>query len=458
MRPLAKVSVVVVAMLAAAGAAYALFGDRIAAEPRYRTAGVQRGSLSAVVSAVGTVNAVKLVQVGAEISGQIRELYADFNSVVRAGQVIALIAPENFRARLDQATAELEMAAGRIRAARVGLARARTELVRMKAQDLVYRARSQGARVVADQAGRDLDRKAAQLQKGFVSPSEYEQAQAARDGALAALAAVEAEQRVHGAVIASAGVDVKAAGVDIQLAEASHRQAAAALRQAEVDLKHTRITAPIDGIVIERNVDVGQTVAASLQAPTVFTIAQSLKGLQVETYVDETDIGRVRIGQPANFSVGAFPGVTFSGRVVQMRKAPLVIQNVVTYLVIISARNESLRLLPGMTATVRIVSERIEDTVLVANAALRFRPPADADRGANGSVAVDGDAAAPGWAGRVYVMAPDGALSVVPLRIGASDGTVTQVIDGALKAGDRVVIGVRRAARRGGRLRRVPRL
>lgn len=455
MRPLAKVSVVVVAVLAAAGAAYAVFGDRIAAEPRYRTAAVERGSLSSAVSAVGTVNAVKLVQVGAEISGQIRELYADFNTVVRAGQVIALIAPENFRARLDQAEAELEMAAGRIRAARVGLARARTELVRMKAQDSVYLARSRGARVVADQAGRDLARKAAQ---SFISPSEYEQAEAARDGALAALAAAEAEQHVHGAVIAAAESDVKAAGVDIQLAEASHRQAAAALRQAEVDLKHTRITAPIDGIVIERNVDVGQTVAASLQAPTVFTIAQSLKGLQVETYVDETDIGRVRIGQPATFSVGAFPGVTFSGRVVQMRKAPLVIQNVVTYLVIVSARNESLRLLPGMTATVRIVTARIEDTVLVANAALRFRPPADADRGANGSVAVDGDAAAPGRAGRVYVMAPDGALSAVPLRIGASDGTVTQVIDGALKAGDRVVVGVRRARRRGERLRRVPRL
>lgn len=455
MRPLAKVSVVVVAVLAAAGAAYAVFGDRIAAEPGYRTAAVERGSLSSAVSAVGTVNAVKLVQVGAEISGQIRELYADFNTVVRAGQVIALIAPENFRARLDQAEAELEMAAGRIRAARVGLARARTELVRMKAQDSVYLARSRGARVVADQAGRDLARKAAQ---SFISPSEYEQAEAARDGALEALAAAEAEQHVHGAVIAAAESDVKAAGVDIQLAEASHRQAAAALRQAEVDLKHTRITAPIDGIVIERNVDVGQTVAASLQAPTVFTIAQSLKGLQVETYVDETDIGRVRIGQPATFSVGAFPGVTFSGRVVQMRKAPLVIQNVVTYLVIVSARNESLRLLPGMTATVRIVTARIEDTVLVANAALRFRPPADADRGANGSVAVDGDAAAPGRAGRVYVMAPDGALSAVPLRIGASDDTVTQVIDGALKAGDRVVVGVRRAARRGGRLRRVPRL
>lgn len=455
MRPLAKVSVVVVAVLAAAGAAYALFGDRIAAEPRYRTAAVERGSLSSAVSAVGTVNAVKLVQVGAEISGQIRELYADFNTVVRAGQVIALIAPENFRARLDQAEAELEMAAGRIRAARVGLARARTELVRMKAQDSVYLARSRGARVVADQAGRDLARKAAQ---SFISPSEYEQAEAARDGALAALAAAEAEQHVHGAVIAAAESDVKAAGVDIQLAEASHRQAAAALRQAEVDLRRTRITAPIDGIVIERNVDVGQTVAASLQAPTVFTIAQSLKGLQVETYVDETDIGRVRVGQPATFSVGAFPGVTFSGRVVQMRKAPLVIQNVVTYLVIVSARNESLRLLPGMTATVRIVTARIEDTVLVANAALRFRPPADADRGANGSVAVDGDAAAPGRAGRVYVMAPDGALSAVPLRIGASDGTVTEVIDGALKAGDRVVVGVRRARRRGGRLRRVPRL
>ena len=210
MRPLAKVSIVVVAVLAAAGAAYALFGDRIAADPGYRTAAVERGLLSVAVSAVGTVNAVKLVQVGAEISGQIRALYVDFNSVVRAGQVIALIAPENFRARLDQATAELEMAAGRIRAARVGLARARTELVRMKAQDQVYRARSQGARVVADQAGRDLARKAAQSQKGFVSPSEYEQAEAARDGALAALAAAEAEQRVNGAVIATAGADVKA--------------------------------------------------------------------------------------------------------------------------------------------------------------------------------------------------------------------------------------------------------
>lgn len=452
-----KILVFMVLAIAAIGAvAYAVLDDRFAAGPDYRTASVTRGPLTASISAVGTLNAVKLVQVGAEISGQIRELYADFNSIVRAGDAIALIAPENFSARVDQVKAELDRAEASILASRVRLERVSADLLRVKAEDAVYRARIRGAQVNAEQAGRDLARKSARESKGFVSPSEFEKAQATRDGALAAVAAVEAEQVAHGAVITAAGADVKAARVEIRQAMANHRQAEAALRQAEADLKRTRITAPIDGVVIERNVDVGQTVASSLQAPTLFTIAQSLKNLQVETYIHETDIGRVRLGDAATFTVGAHPGVEFSGKVVQIRKAPLVIQNVVTYLVIVSAGNEAGRLLPGMTATVRIISEQIENAVLVPDAALRFRPAGGAVVQRQSAGAKDSEPKSPHRAGRVYVRTPDGGLVAVSLKVGARDGSFTQVVDGELKPGDQVVVGIRRKAGKRKRPLRLP--
>lgn len=436
--------IIALATAAIAAVAYATLGDRFTAGPEYRTAVVSRGPLTISVSAVGTLNAVKLVQVGAEISGQIRELYADFNSIVSAGDVIALIAPEKFSAQVDQVKAQLDRAEAGILAAEVRVERVKAEMLRVTAEKAVYGARIQGARVIVDQSVRDLARKSARERKGFISPSELEKALVARDGARAAMAAAKAEQAAHGAAMTVSKVDVKAAQVGILQSQADYRQAQAALRQAEADLKRTRITAPIDGIIIERNVVVGQTVASSLQAPTLFTIAEDLKKLQVETYIHETDIGRVRVGDAATFSVRAHPGVVFSGKIKQIRKAPLVIQNVVTYLVIVSVNNESGLLLPGTTAEVDIVSTKFKDALLVPDAALRFRPPTRDTDSKIATPAAESDATNKYQTGRVYLRAKSGGLTAVPLRIGAGDGSFTRVVEGALKPGDQVVVGVKR--------------
>jgi HlyD family secretion protein len=218
----------------------------------------------------------------------------------------------------------------------------------------------------------------------------------------------------------------------------------AALRQAQVDLERTFIRAPVDGTVVGRSVDVGQTVAASLQAPTLFTIAQDLRNMQVDTNVDEADVGRVKVGQTATFTVDSYPGRTFTGEVVQIRKAPLVVQNVVTYDVVVSARNPEQRLLPGMTANVRIVIDQKESVLQVPNAALRFRPPGmeapERERPARPAPGGLRGGGAPG--GRVWVVGPDGKPAAIPLQLGIGDGTYTEVVKGEIKEGQQVIVGV----------------
>jgi HlyD family secretion protein len=220
-------------------------------------------------------------------------------------------------------------------------------------------------------------------------------------------------------------------------------QNAAALRQAQVDLDRTFIRAPVDGVVVGRNVDRGQTVAASLQAPTLFTIAQDLRNMQVDTNVDEADVGRVKLGQSVTFTVDSFPGRTFSGEVVQIRKAPLVVQNVVTYDVVVSAKNPDQRLLPGMTANVRIVIEQKDNVMQVPNAALRFRPPGveatERERPARPS---GGSRAGGPPAGRVWIVGTDGKPTAVPLQLGIGDGTYTEIAKGDLKEGEQVIVGL----------------
>ncbi len=218
-----------------------------------------------------------------------------------------------------------------------------------------------------------------------------------------------------------------------------------ALRQAQVDLERTYIRAPVDGTVVGRSVDVGQTVAASLQAPTLFTIAQDLRNMQVDTNVDEADVGRVTVGQTATFTVDSFPSRTFTGEVVQIRKAPLVVQNVVTYDVVVSAKNPEQRLLPGMTANVRIIIEQKESVLQVPNAALRFRPPGmeapDRERPARPGPGSGGRAGGPPT-GRVWVLGPDGKPAALSLQLGIGDGTYTEVAKGEIKEGQQVIVGV----------------
>jgi HlyD family secretion protein len=240
-------------------------------------------------------------------------------------------------------------------------------------------------------------------------------------------------------------------------ARAQVGQSEATLRQAQLDLEHTIIRAPVDGVVVSRTVDVGQTVAASLQAPTLFTIAQDLTKMQVDTNVDEADVSRVHVGLRATFTVDSFPGEVFAGEIVQIRKAPQIVQNVVTYNVVVSARNNEQKLLPGMTANVRMVTERKEDVLRVPNAALRFRPPGfEAERpqgrgagpggggpGAPGGRGGQGGrrASGPGMPGRVFIQSPDGKAEPVQIRLGITDGTNTEVLEGPLKDQQEIIVG-----------------
>lgn len=350
--------------------------------PQYRLARVERGPLTAAVSATGNLNAVVTVQVGSQVSGQIKELLVDFNSVVRRGQVIARIDPESFLAKVNQARAELEAARAAVLNQQAQVEKARADVENARAALAQARADTARAQVALLDARRDLDRKSELLRRELIARSDTDTAQATHDSAVAALEAARAREQSAAAAVAAAEAQQRVAEAQLASAVAQVRQKEAALRQAEVDLEHTTIRAPVDGVVVSRQVDVGQTVAASLQAPTLFTIAQDLTRMQVETSVDEADIGRVRVDGPAVFTVDAFPGETFRGRVVQVRKAAQVVQNVVTYTVVVAVDNPDQRLLPGMTANVRLIVAEKADVLKVPNAALRFRPagvePADA--------------------------------------------------------------------------------
>jgi HlyD family secretion protein len=307
---------------------------------RYATAVVDRGDILDTVGATGTLQAVTTVQVGSQVSGSIDSLSADFNSRVRKGQVIARLDPSLFQARLGQASANLTAARANADRARATVADTRQKLTRAK----------------------EL------LSQQLLPETDLETAQANYD---------------------SAAAQLKASNAAVVQAEAS-------VNQAEVDLNHTVITAPIDGVVIARNFDVGQTVAASFQAPTLFIIANDLAQMQVNASIDEADIGRVREGQQVTFRVDAFPDRTFAGRLDQVRLQPVTAQNVVTYSAIVSADNSKSLLMPGMTATVSIIVAQRENALRVPASALRFRPEAASAGSGRSAAHVPAAAAGPG--------------------------------------------------------------
>jgi len=339
------------AIAAGIGAYVWLTSERAGPAPEYRLARIERGSITAVVAASGTLNAVTTVQVGSQVSGQIKEIYADFNSPVKQNQIIARIDPASFELRVNQARADVDAAQSAVVVAQSGLAAQQAELGRVKVN-------------LAD-AQRDFERKTSLVEKSFISGAELDKARTLLEATREQIKAVQAQIRVSEAQVRSAQAAVK--------------QRESLLRQAQVDLERTIIRAPVDGTVILRNVDAGQTVAASLQAPVLFTIARDLRDMQVEAAIDEADVGRLRAGQPTSFTVDAFPRRSFSGEIVQIRKSPVTVQNVVSYTVVISARNADLALLPGMTANVRIVVDQRDGVLKVPNAALRFRPAGAAE-------------------------------------------------------------------------------
>jgi HlyD family secretion protein len=351
----------------------------------YKTAKIERGSIVSSISATGTVNAVSTVLVGSQVSGTILKLHADYNSRVQKGQPIAEIEPALFLAQVEQARGNW-----------------------MHAQASLLR-----AKVTLTDATRTLERNRRLLAQGVVSQIDFDASQTAYE---------------------SAQVGIKAA-------EASLTQTRGALHQAETNLKNATIRSPVDGIVISRNVDVGQTVAASFQTPTLFTIAQNLTKMQIETSVDESDISRAQLGQPVNFTVDAYPERTFSGTVTQIRSAPITVQNVVTYVVVVQVDNRELLLKPGMTANVSIETGRKEGALKLPAAALRFRPRDGADtekRAAKpGMQQRKGGGAAPGPT--VYLLKA-GKPVATTIQTGMSDTGFVEVTDGPLTEGDEVIV------------------
>ncbi len=367
-------SLVFMALVVGGGVWGYLFVQRRGTSPPYRFARVERGPLTAAVSATGNLNAVITVQVGSQVSGQIKQLFADFNSVVRKGQVIARIDPEIFEARVGQARAELESAQAAVLNQQAQVERARADLENARAAHAEGRAQTAKARVAVVDAKRDLGRKTELFRRELIAKSDQDTAQAVHDSAVAQADSALAKEQSLAAAIGSAQAQLRVAEAMLQSARAQVKQKHAALQQVLVDLDHTTIRAPVDGVVVSRAVDVGQTVAASLQAPTLFTIAQDLTKMQVETSVDEADIGRVKLGDRATFTVDAFPNEPFTGEVMQIRKTAQVVQNVVTYVVVIAVANPDGTLLPGMTANVRLIVAAKGNVLKVPNAALRFRP------------------------------------------------------------------------------------
>jgi HlyD family secretion protein len=414
--------------LVAGFGAWAILGGRGGVQ--YRTVPVERGDIAYSVSATGTPNAVVTVQVGSQVSGNILELDADFNTKVRNGQVVARIDPQLFQARVDQAQATLNAAQSAVINAQAQIEKTRADVASAQAAVLDAKANALKAQSAVTDAKTKLDRRIPLVQDGVLSKEDGETAQATYDQAVASRDAANAQITAAQNNTASAQAQVKVAETQLASAQAQVKQDQAALAQAQTDLDHTYIRAPVDGVVVARNVDVGQTVAASLQAPTLFQIAQDLTKMQVDTNVSEADVGRVQVGMPATFTVDAYPGETFRGNVTSIRKAPINVQNVITYDVVIGVANPDLKLFPGMTANVKILVDQHHDVLKIANAALRYHPEdVAASQRRRGPVNPT-----------VWVLDDENKPRAVPVTLGLTDGSFTEVTGGGLQEGDRVIV------------------
>jgi HlyD family secretion protein len=529
--------VVVVAAVAVVALAGFWFWSGGAKAAEYMTAKVERGNLRNTVTATGTLQAVTTVQVGSQASGTISALYADFNSTVKKGQVVAQLDPSVTQAQVQQARANLAQAQAQLQQAHAGVAQSHAGVAQTRAGVTDARARAlaagsttqnQQAGVLAaeanvtvlkaqlDDAASFLRQEQSLLQSGVISQRELETAQTsyktaearynqaaaqlkmaqlsaqAASGAGQAQAAAQVEQ-AQAQTVQSQG-QVEGAQAQVQNAAAQVEQARAALQLAEINLAHTTITSPIDGVVVSRDVNVGQTVAASLSAPTLFTIAQDLTQMQVIANIDQADIGLVEQAKGVAFTVDAFPGQEFNGVIQQMRLNPQNVQNVVTYNVVIDVSNPEQKLKPGMTANLTVTIDERNDVLKVPNSALRFAPQASSDatqtrragnsngqgsrrsagqqanavgstnsnNGANASadnastdagttqqqqggareqLASSTSPVLPGQLRRVWVLGADGNPQPRRIHVGLSDGAATEVLEGDLHEGDVVITG-----------------
>lgn len=481
-------------------AAYYYLGNQATAT-QYLTARVERGNLRNTVTATGTLQAVTTVQVGSQASGTISALYADFNSAVKKGQIVAQLDPAVSKAQVDQARANLQQANASLQQARAAVANSRAGVSDAQARGLAARSTVQNnqagvsgaqANLAVLKAQQDdalsyLKQQESLLKSGVVPKRDYDVAETAyrtsearyNQAAAQLNQAVLSEQMSSSSGIAQsqaqvqqAQAQVQQAQAQVQQAQAQVQQAEAALRLAEVNLAHTTITSPIDGIVVSRDVSVGQTVAASLSAPTLFTIANDLTQMQVIANIDQADIGLVEQAKSVKFSVDAFPGKDFDGKIQQMRLNPQNVQNVVTYNVVIDVNNPDQKLKPGMTANLTITIDERNNVLKVPNSALRFVPQdAAGQRTSNGTSGgnwngqgrrwqqTDNANSAPrgsssesrfapptapvleGQTRLVWVLGQDGKPQFRRIKVGLTDGASTEVVEGNLQEGEMVITG-----------------
>lgn len=346
-----------------------------AADAPYRLANLDRGPITAGVRATGTLNAVTTVLVGSQLSGQVVEILADFNSPVKAGQVVARLFAEQIKARRDAAKADLEQARADLGQRRAQLDRARASRQRTEANLRDQTAQRDRATAQLGEAKRNFDRQTELSNRNVGAQTALESSRTQVEVQKAALASSEAQISGQKAELVGLDADIALADAQMKSAEAVILQREAKLRDVEIDLDRTTIRSPVDGVVVKRDIDLGQTVAASLSAPTLFTIAQDLRQIDIYANIDEADVGRVKDGQPVSFTVNAYPNRTFEGRVRMVRLGAQTVQNVVTYTAVIGVDNHDLALLPGMTANLQITTDERPNALRAPNAALRFRPP-----------------------------------------------------------------------------------
>lgn len=431
--------VLIVAALAVGLAGYIVYSREDT--PKYMTQPIERGSIRSVVGATGTLTAITTTQVGTQVSGTILKWSADFNDHVKQGQMIAEIEPSLFQAAYEQSLANVKTA--------------EADVVNQRASLANLQANLEKAKIGVRDAKIKLDRALGMNASGLIAQSDLDVAKVNHDSALASQRAAEAQIESQRAQLVSA--------------EARVAQAQANLRTAKVNLDHTKIFAPIDGVVVNRAIDVGQTVAASFQTPTLFTIANDLTKMQVFANIDEADVGRIHEGSGAMFNVDAYPGEFFLGRIAQIRLNPTTIQNVVTYTAVIQVDNPELKLKPGMTANVTIQVAQRENVLKVPNAAIRFIPPQSEDEKKASTGMAQSPAAAKGPPAQGGRPRPEGGparmgggpgggrmpaeqkvwlidekskkLRPVTVKLGITDGVYTELVDGPLHEGDNVVVG-----------------
>ena len=388
----------------------------------YRTAFPEYGNIIPAVQATGAIEPVTTVTVGTQVSGQVVELLADYNTEVKKGDVMAVFDRRNYETDVRQAESALEYAKANLSIQTAALERTQAELVKVQTEIEASRAQTELARVSVDEARRILDRKKILVSGGSGSATDREQAQFSYEKSVANLKAVESQEAGQLASLHAMQAQVKYTRGQIDATQATIKQQEAVLEKAKTELERTLIRAPIDGTVVDKEVEVGQTFSASLESPTLFMVAQDLQQMQIKVSVDESDVGAIEEGQKVLFTVDAFPDQTFSGVVKQVRLNPVVVQYVVTYTVIVSAPNPDLLLRPGMTANTRIVLDQRENVLRVPNAALRFRPPGQKVQGPH-----------------VWTREGDG-FRAIPVRVGVSDGTYSEV-SGDITETTEIIVG-----------------